>query len=84
MWKKIKTYCKNLLIVVDQTFNAILGGMPDETLSARAWRLHERYWYANFLRLLIDGFFLIFFQKNHCKKSYDSEIERKHLPDSYN
>lgn len=76
-------YLKRVGIAVDQTLNAILGGMPDETLSARAWRLHERYWYANYLRLLIDGLFLIFLQKHHCEKAYQSELERKHLPMEY-
>ena len=30
-------YLYRVSIAVDQLFNSILGGWPDETLSARAW-----------------------------------------------
>ena len=73
MWQ----YIKNILIALDQFFNALFRGMPDETLSARAWRLEQergRKW----PRILID--LLLWFDKDHCHQSYLSEIERKQLP----
>ena len=73
MWQ----YIKNVLIAFDQVLNAIFCGMPDETLSARAFRLEKergRKW----PRILID--LLLWFDKDHCHQSYISEIERKQLP----
>ena len=73
MWQ----YIKNILIALDQFLNALFRGMPDETLSARAWRLEQergRKW----PRILIDT--LLFFDRDHCYQSYLSEIERKQLP----
>ena len=70
-------YIKNVLIGVDQLLNTVFNGMPDETLSARAWRLEQergRKW----PRLLIDT--LLFFDKDHCHHAYLSEIDRKQLP----
>lgn len=75
MWQ----YIKNILIALDQLLNALFNGMPDETMSARAWRLEQergRKW----PRILIDT--LLFFDRDHCHQSYLSEIERKQLPPS--
>ena len=60
--------------------NTFLGGMADETLSARAWRHHldrSRDWPYK----LIDTLF--FWQKDHCRTAYESEVERKQLPTEY-
>ena len=38
MKTRLKVYGWNLLIALDQMANTILGGFPDETLSARAHR----------------------------------------------
>lgn len=76
---KIKSYFYNLLIAIDQLANALTNGYPDETLSSRAYRLHKRYWYANFAKMFIDVLFL-WQTKDHCKKAYESELKRKHFP----
>lgn len=79
---------KQLLIAIDQVLNVLLGGLADETLSARAHRMRmkrQKYWgwTADFIDLLF------FWQKdeqgkrNHCERSYESEISRRHLPDHY-
>ncbi len=34
-------YLWNILIAIDQLFNAILGGDPDETISSRMGRWHS-------------------------------------------
>lgn len=80
---RIKEYFLNILIAVDQVANTVFGGCPDETLSAHAWRLSDRYWYANFARIVIDLVFRIFGQKEHCWSSYQSEKTRHHLPSEY-
>lgn len=71
--------CFQVLIAIDQLINTLFGGMADETLSSRAYRLElerGRFW----ARKLIDG--ILFFDKDHCKESYESEILRRQLPPS--
>ena len=70
-------YWLNLAIAIDQLFNAIFCGEPDETLSSRAYRLDKERG-KKLPRFLIDTLF--FFDKDHCYQSYLSEIERKQLP----
>lgn len=69
-----------VLIALDQLVNTFLGGMADETLSARAWRNHlkcRRTWPVKVINMLF------FWQKNHCRTAYESEKQRKHLPEGY-
>lgn len=79
---------KQFFVAIDQVLNTLIGGLADETLSARAHRMREKQqrvwgWTAN----AIDALF--FWQKdehgqrNHCKGSYESEVQRRHLPDHY-
>jgi hypothetical protein len=67
-------------IAFDQLVNAILGGSPDETISARCWRLRANRPY-NTLRPIIDGLF--FWQPEHCRASYEAERARSQLPPEY-
>ena len=72
-------YGKNLLIAIDQLFSALIGYPCDETLSSLAyrWELNgKRKW----VRMLIDTLF--FFQKDHCREAYESELNRAHLPET--
>lgn len=78
----MKTYLMQNLIALDQQLNALLGGMADETLSARAHRMREKQqkywgWTANF----ID--FIFFWEKDHCFMAYQYEIRRRQLPEAY-
>ena len=66
---------KQIAIAFDQLLNALLGGMADETLSARAHRT------GSVLEPLIDALF--FWQMGHCFQSYLSEKDRKQLPQEY-
>ena len=66
-----------VLIAVDQFFNTIIAGFADETLSSRAYRHKKdgsRVWPA----WIIDHLF--FWQEEHCRSAYESELERAHLP----
>lgn len=74
---------KNTLIGLDQTANCLIRlsdgwGMPDEMLSARAWRLRHRH---PRLRVWIDRLF--WWDKDHCEECYLIEIERRQLPRGY-
>ena len=74
---------RRVLIALDQTLNCCVKlsdgwGYPDETLSARAYRLREQHpWLIRW----IDRVF--FWEKHHCQASYGSELARAHFPDEY-
>lgn len=53
-------YLLNILISIDQLGNTLLGGSPDETISARLWREYPN----SILRKVVDAFF----GKGHCKR----------------
>lgn len=68
---------KAVLIAFDQLINTIFNGWPDETFSSRCWRWSKggkRDW----PRRIVDS--LLFWDKNHCQTSYDSEKLGKQLP----
>ena len=71
-------------IALDQLGNVFVScafgekAWADETLSAHAWRWHLdgiRDWPYR----VIDT--MLFWQKEHCKKSYDSELGGLQLPE---
>ena len=74
---------KQIFISIDQFFNTVVWipgdgfGFADETLSARSWRLREqsRVW------RVIDALF--FWDRDHCRQSYQSEVDRRQLPRHY-
>ena len=67
-------YWKQVLISVDQVLNTLFGGYADETLSSRAWRHYVKGDHKWPCRLL-DA--LLWFDPDHCRTSYESEIERR-------
>lgn len=74
-------YVKQVLIAVDQTCNALLGGWADETLSSRSFRLQHKNVVWKLARIVIDSLF--FWEENHCEESYASEIMRAQLPPEF-
>ena len=76
----------NLLIALDQLAWVVvtLGkGKPDETISAAAWRMEqEGKLVGRILRPLIDALFRPL-ERDHCRKSFESERRGAHLPDYY-
>lgn len=84
--------CKQTLIALDQFVFCFLGSIlglfnrnihvyADLTLSAQAYRLEQRgTWYGKVMRVCIDTLFRIF-EKDHCKLSYESELNRTQIPD---
>lgn len=66
-----------VLIALDQLINTLIWGMADETLSARAHR-HALKGDRKWPEKLINALF--FWQSNHCKEAYESEINRSQLP----
>lgn len=84
-FRKLKKWLYNVIIALDQLFNAILGGWADETLSSRAYRgailakSPSKKWRVIFR--VIECVF--FFEKNHCKTAYESEVNRKQYPKTF-
>lgn len=78
----MKFWFKQVLIAIDQFFNALFGGWADETFSSRTHRNAKEsfIWYN--LEQVIDLIFLII-EKDHCKSSYESEIQRLQLPPEF-
>lgn len=80
---RLKNYLLNVAIALDQLINALRGGAPDETLSAAAWRTEQKgRVLGRFFRPVIDLLFRLL-EKDHCRKSYESELNGRHLPDGY-
>lgn len=79
----MKQYLLNVAIALDQVLNALRGGSPDETLSAAAWRTEQKgRWLGRIFRPMIDLVFALF-EKDHCRKSFESERLQRHLPKEY-
>ena len=81
---KLKHYGYHVVIAIDQLFNAITGGAADETLSSRTYRgamlakqLKKRW------RVLYRFINSIFFDSNHCKTAYESELNRKQYSEDF-
>ena len=76
----------NVLIALDQLAYVLVtlgAGSPDETLSAAAWRTEQKgRLLGRIFRPLIDLVFALF-EKDHCRKSFESERLQRHLPKEY-
>lgn len=80
----MRKYILNFLIAVDQLFNTLIGGAPDETLSASAWvGSSEGKRIPRFARAVIDYIASKLGETDHCYNSYISELKGSQLPDSY-
>lgn len=78
----------NPLIALDQLINTLVWsrhegfGKPDETLSARAFRLATKSPYTwGVLRRAANTVF--FWQDDHCLEAFIKEEQRRHLPKAY-
>lgn len=74
------TYFKKVAIGFDQFLNTLFNGYPDETLSARAWRMFLEDG-TRWPFMIIDA--LLFWDDWHCKESYESEWNNTQLPKHY-
>ena len=77
-----RKYWHQLLIAIDQLFNALFAGWADETISSRAYRCRDKWRWRITMRVINVIFF---WQDNHCKEAYLFELEQGHKPqDFYN
>ena len=66
-----------VLVALDQLVNTFFGGYADETISSRSHRAYtsgKRKWPRNLFNLMF------FWQDDHCKEAYETEMERTQLP----
>ena len=75
------SFCYRFLLWIDQGGNMFLGGSPDETISARAWRCRESSRAWGCARRMIDALFS--FEPDHCQAAFENEKKRAHLPEEY-
>ena len=70
-----------VLLAIDQTANTLIGGMADETISARLFRerLSSPWWMRGYR--LVNALF--FWQADHCAEAYEAEWDRQQLPSHY-
>lgn len=70
-----------LVVSADQTGNVLAGGMVDEMISARAYRIRgkDSRWVRviDWLALQVAG------EKGHCKAAFETEYRRAQLPEAY-
>jgi len=79
----MKRYLLNVLIAIDQLVNALIGGYPDETLSASAYiGEQEGRLLPRFFRPVIDGLFRILGETDHCRNAANAERRGVQLPES--
>jgi len=76
--EKVRRWFKQILIALDQSLNAILGGWADETLSSRAHR--RRLAGKPRLANALDWLFRLVGDEDHCRASYYSEVKRLQAP----
>lgn len=76
----------NILIAIDQFVWVLItlgDGCPDETLSAAAWRMERQgKLFGRVFRPVFDVLFY-FLERDHCYRSYKSEIIGRQLPNVY-
>lgn len=76
---RLKFWLKQSAIAFDQLINALLcGGWADETMSSVAWRMEQQGHWFGFMRRVIDTLF--WFDKDHCRTSFEAERNRSQLP----
>ena len=71
--KYLIQFLKNLFVSIDQFFNVLMLGDPDETISSRAGRV----WPDTLWMKFIDR--LMFWQTNHCHKAIENSEGKKDI-----
>jgi hypothetical protein len=72
---------RRIFVTISQVANVMTGGLPDELLCSRMWRKKQAGHKVGIVMVkILDTIF--FFDKDHCKDSYEAEINREHLPDA--
>lgn len=87
--RRLKRYVKQNLLALDQFANTLLGGWADETISSRCYRraviepAKQNQPVKLKWRVLMALINALFFDKQHCRDSYLSEVEGNQLPEGF-
>ena len=73
MSNSLRTYSNNVFIALSRLLNAILGGNPSLTLSARAGLNHRKGHWSRQRRLINRMFWL---QQDHCEFAIRLDTDR--------
>ena len=68
----------NILIGLDQLGNTLIGGAPDETISARAGRYQGKVWYWTWLSKVLN-----WIEPGHTANAIQAEKEKRQQDPSY-
>lgn len=66
--ENVLKFYRNVLLAIDQTFNAMLGGDCDESISSRTAKAKDTQLWAKYLSKFLD-----LFEKDHCDKSIEED-----------
>ena len=69
-----------VLVALVELVNNFFGGYADETISSRSHRAYisgKRKWTRNLFN------FMFFWQEDHCKEAYESELNRLQYPPEF-
>ena len=72
----LKAYFIRIFMVVSRLFNVVLGGLSDETLSCRAFRLGTVSTFWALALIAIDFIFQVW-EPQHCETSYEQQKANK-------
>ena len=81
----MKRYLLHLIIGFDQFVNTLIGGYPDETISARCWRHRNQFGWKQ-MRWFLDNILLrwdTFNGMSHCEWANWSEENKIHFSEFY-
>lgn len=71
--EKVKLYIRNLLVSIDQGYNVVWGGSPDETISSRLGRYKDKNIFAKYCSKFVD----FIFGKGHCRAYVEADDHHK-------
>lgn len=73
-------YILNILIALDQLINTMVGGYPDETLSASAWLGEQQGKLIPCIMRPVIDFLFWPMERDHCKRAFESEYNYSQRP----
>jgi hypothetical protein len=79
---EVKEQIYQVVVAIDQLANALTGGMTDETISSRCFRLNHKKTYR-IAEILINILFSPLDGLSHCEQSYITEVVGRHLPTKF-
>jgi hypothetical protein len=79
--KPIDDYIHDVAVGLDQFVNTIFAGYPDETISARSYRLRNESLTWRVANEAIDLLFAI--DRNHSQEAYQAEKKHEQGPVEY-